>query len=118
MGVPSHNRLKGKPGTPIDYTSHRLAIAHKDSHYFLLIEHGMGRCVLSLPEALAIVPIDFMPNEVAMYRYLYSIYDLAEDMRKQAGSETANQYVKAFVNGTLKKRKVRDSDKVKVWIER
>lgn len=57
-----------------------------------------------------------MPDDVA-HGLVLSLVQAQLDGAGYGHAEAASTYTQAFVNGTLRKRKVRGGDRVKVWIE-
>ena len=82
----------------------------------LLVNHGGGQEDIPLGgKFMGIEPSLQQLNGEGRYRLLAAIYHVQEDQKQAARSETAAEYRRAFVEGRLKKRKVKQG--VKVWIE-
>jgi hypothetical protein len=57
------------------------------------------------------------PDERACFFHCLSLTDLHREAMTLGAEETAARYRRAFVEGRLKKRKLRGQDSMKVWIE-
>ena len=101
-------------GVGTDYSSHVIALAVQDDsasyegggRLFLLVSHGGGREVWSVPSfydggeyqrALVAMP------ERLQYAALYTLYKMASNARHEGLETTKREYTQAFVEGRLKK---------------
>jgi hypothetical protein len=57
------------------------------------------------------------PDERARFFHCLSLTDLHREAMAWGAEETAARYRRAFIEGRLKKRKLRGQDSMKVWIE-
>jgi hypothetical protein len=82
---------------------------------YLLVRNGGGdqRLRVSLPRGFS---LEFMDSNTR-YWILNAIYHAHSDGISEARTNTAAEFRKAFAEGRLKKRKLRGSNSVKVWIE-
>ena len=104
------------------YGSHVLALAIGDftgSDLYLLVSHGGGREVWAIPSfcdggdyrrALLEMP------ERLQYAALYTLYKMASESRDEGASTTRAEYAQAFVDGRLKKSRVKQGRR-RVYIE-
>lgn len=116
-------------GDGTDYGSHVLKLARRAGErergrgghgLYILVHHGAGREVWSVPPfydggALQ----DFIINmpEREQYALLYTMVRFAREASEQARDKTAQEYRQAFVEGRLKKTKLRGANVYKVRIE-
>ena len=87
---------------------------------YILVTHGGGSEALALESSYCSLPVLLElagDNERALYGILFSMYQMAIQASRAATDSTAMKYRRAFANGTLKKRKQRGANGVKVWIE-
>jgi hypothetical protein len=109
----------GHDNNGIDYRSHYFRVV-KGSHghgCWLLVKHGGGQ---------ERIQIDYSAQRAAQFfdhldtneRYLlmHMLFGLHKAAKRDAEAATAASYKNAFASGALRKRKVRGSDQVKVWI--
>jgi hypothetical protein len=112
---------RGLDGT--DYRSHWLMLVKQQfGRYALLVKHGGGQERIQLGslhhyrgrpriiEALTAMDSD------SRYLMLYTFYDIHTQSRRNENARTADTYKRAFVEGRLKKRKVRGQSAYKVEI--
>lgn len=103
----------------VDFTSHHFRVTREgDSLFRLRVRHGAGDEVVPLgygyrgvAAALAMLDSD------SRYQMLYALHAVRREGRDEGRATTRGQYVRAFADGRLKKRKVRGRAEVKVWIE-
>ena len=99
------------------------------SHHFLVVKPMYGRCALKVRHGAGDESFNLtwdregvqrifsaLPSD-ERFRLCWIIMDAYKDGAKQAQTATKQQYIQAFADGRLKKRKVRGQPKVKVWIE-
>ena len=108
----------GHGQTGIDYRSHYFTIVKNRGWAYLLVKHGAGQ---------ERIEIDYSANRVTQFfvnldsteRYLlmHVFYNIHKEAARNAHLKTKQQFQSAFVSGKLKKRKIRGTDAVKVWIE-
>lgn len=102
----------------IDYRSHWFCVVqYQFGGWDLLVKHGGGeeRIRLTSYNRPLIETLRGLDSD-SRYRLLHTFFDLYDAGKSQGTTETAQQYRRAFINGTLKKKKVRGQDRVKVWI--
>lgn len=89
------------------------------SGLFILISHGSGTEVLAIKGIYDAgefrAALLAMPDQV-LYSTLWAIYATANEVRTDVGKETRDKYAKAFVEGRLKKSRVKQGVR-KVYIE-
>jgi hypothetical protein len=118
--------LFDEPGRILVLKPHSLSDVCFRSHHFqvtkekygperLHVRHGGGDESWPLP-FYAVKTLEGMDSDTR-YFTLYAIMSAHKDAARAAASATADKYSKAFVDGRLKKRKVRGQAKVKIWIE-
>lgn len=86
----------------------------------ILVTHGGGSEALALESSYCSLPALLElagANERACYGIMFSMYQMATQARRAATDSTAMEYRRAFADGTLRKRKQRGANGVKVWIE-
>lgn len=83
----------------------------------LLVRHGGGTERLRLSNQKAVITALSALDSTGRYWLLNALYRAAGDASRNAQDETSAKYRKAFVEGTLKKRKLPAQGQVKVWIE-
>lgn len=99
----------------IDYRSHYFRIVKRHGACYLLVKHGGGQEGFRLDYRAAqfFAPLD----STERYLLMHTFYNTHAHARRSATRETAETYQRAFAEGRLKKRKVRGTETVKVWIE-
>lgn len=102
----------------VDCSSHHFRVSEWHDTYTLHVRHGGGdeSWPMKGADKLIIEGLRTMTSD-QRFRLLWSIMDAHKDSRKAGCIDTANRYAKAFVDGKLKKRKVRNTNEYKVWIE-
>jgi len=105
-------------GGGIDYRSHWFILVNaKYGGYAILVKHGGGEERISLGYNRRVPKIiEGLASDDA-YVLMHDMVKLAGESRRNAAEAEASKYRAAFANGLLKKRKVRGSNSVKVWIE-
>ena len=113
-----HGRILGK----VDYRSHWLMMVHAPFDTLtLLVKHGGGQERINLgykdryweQMAKALEPMD----SNSRYLMLYALYDLYTDTRRRASEMARAELKLAFVEGRLKKRKIKGQAAYKVKVE-
>lgn len=87
---------------------------------YILVTHGAGSEAIAIESSYCSLPVLLelaRSNERACYGLLFTIYQTASYSRRAGADEATQTYRRAFADGTLKKRKMRGSGAVKVWIE-
>lgn len=97
------------------YRAYHFRVVAKYGLHTLLVRHGGGD--ESIPLASDFVRALAMMDSDARFLTLYALMDTAHKAARNAESRTADAFRKAFAQGRLKKRKVRGTDAVRVWIE-
>lgn len=104
-----------------DFRSHyfRVVAEHLGGAY-LLVKHGGGQELIRMDYDAKRIDRLFagIADSDDRYRMLYVIYRVHSEAIAMGTARTKTEYVNAFVNGSLKKRKQRGGSQVKVWIER
>lgn len=100
-----------------DYRSHYFRLV-KDSFgsCYLLVKHGAGQERISTGWSKRIIPSLADLDSDSRYFMLHTLHKMYGYGAQQARTATEHQYRTAFVDGRLKKRKVRGQSAVKVWI--
>lgn len=110
----------GHGANGIDYRSHYFSVVKGAHGYgcYLLVKHGGGqeRFKIDYSPERAVLFFTLLDSN-ARYLLMHMLFSVAKDSAKIAADDAAAKWRAAFVNGTLKKRKVRGSDSVKVWID-
>lgn len=102
----------------IDYRSHYFRIVKYGGGAYLLVKHGGGEERVQLDYSASRVAQFFKPLDSSeRYLLMHLFYNMHVKARREATEKTAADYRKAFAEGRLKKRKVRGSNNVKVWID-
>lgn len=114
--LPAANGDTIRAGT--DCRSHWFRIVRNVGAYALLVHHGAGEERINLgggyrQQAQFLAPLE----SDARYRLMWTLLDVHKQAERAATDATAMRYKQAFADGTLKKRKQRNSHAVKVWIE-
>jgi hypothetical protein len=108
-----------------DYRSHWfMMVKAQVGGYSLLVHHGGGQERFDLGHlhfyrgeySRIIRAMEAMDTD-ARYLMLYTFYDIATDARRREGARVAAEMKLAFVEGRLKKRKIRGQSAYKVTIE-
>jgi hypothetical protein len=103
--------LKPESNFDVCFQAYHFRIT-KDTLY---VKHGGGqesfRLPCSMSRAFATMTSD------ARYFTCHAIMDAAHEAQRAAVADTSRRYHEAFVNGRLKKRKLRGQALAKVWIE-
>lgn len=109
--------LKGDHGGTCCRSHHFVVTRPRFGRPTLRVKHGGGEESWPLGwDQRAVDGLDKLPSD-ERYRLLWVIMDAHKDSARQAAEQTARRYEQAFVDGRLKKRKRRGSDRYKVWIE-
>ncbi len=103
----------------IDYRSHWFVLIQSRGLFTLIVKHGGGEERINMPRVNFKVTAQAMIHLSSDDRYvmLHSLYDIHKQAKRDAETETAQEYRKAFVDGKLRKRKLPARGVVKVWIE-
>jgi hypothetical protein len=102
----------------IDYRSHYFSIVKRHGSCWLLVHHGGGQEEFEIDYSARRVPQFFEPlDSTERYLLMHLLFSVHKDARRAAAQQTAEKYATAFRQGRLKKRKARNNDTVKVWIE-
>lgn len=108
-----------KPGDGVDCRSHWFRVVKNGGMYSLLVRHGGGDERVRLGYAYKQPETIFGPLESdARYWLMHILLDVHHNAERAAAASTASAYKAAFVDGRLKKRKLRGQAAVKVWIDR
>jgi hypothetical protein len=101
-----------------DYRSHWfMLVKPKFGFYTLLVHHGGGEERIVLTTFNHIVGILGTLDTHQRYLLLHLLFSIQREARSNATQETANAFKVAFVEGRLKKRKVRGQSAYKVTVE-
>lgn len=106
--------------TAVDFRSHWLILVKNIIFYALLVKHGGGeeRIVINgFAIENGLVPTLESADSDTRYLLLYALYSTHQKATRLSAEKTASLYRKAFAEGRLKKRKQRNSETVKVWID-
>lgn len=107
-------RRKPEGNYDVDCRSHWFRLVKNFGGWFLLVRHGAGDERIRLGYRMDDTLLELLPSD-ARYRLLWQIMETYHDGVAHGTSATESQYRLAFVDGRLKKRKVKDG--FKVWIE-
>ena len=86
-------------------------------HYYLLVKHGGGQERIDIGFKSRLMDAFNALDSDTRYLLMFTLYRINADAMVNATERTAARYQKAFVNGTLKKRKARGQQGFRVWIE-
>lgn len=109
----------GRCGRGIDSHCHhyRVVKGRYDEH-FLLVRHGGGdERIPWLCSAKAITDTLHLLDSNGRYWLLNAMYHMQSDSKRKASAATSAIWQKAAVEKRIKTRKMRNSDRVRVWIE-
>lgn len=109
--------LPGRCGG-IDSHSYDFRVVRRRGRLVLLVYHGGGAERIELQ---AYAPGDAIIEAMSdheCYWTLLMVYHVQADAKRMAQGNEEAKWRKAAANRTIKTRKVRNSDSVKVWIER
>jgi len=105
----------------VDYRSHWFVLVKSEtgSQAALIVKHGGGeeRIPLGYTSGLNAVKSFSALDSEGRYLTMHLLYRIHTEARRMAAEETRATYNRAFVDGRLKKRKLRGVASVKVWIE-
>jgi hypothetical protein len=102
----------------IDYRSHYFRLIKGEyGDVVLLVKHGGGQERIREHLLRKIVKTLELLDSDNRYMTLYAVFQAYREGKKHGEEVTAMKYREAFVSGRLKKRKVRNSSSVKVWIK-
>lgn len=108
--------LKPEGNSDVCFRAYHFRVTRRHGSATLRVRHGGGEESWRLPcgmvRAFAAMTSD------ARYFAMHAIMDAHHESARGAAERTALTYREAFVNGRLRKRKVRGQNAVKVWIER
>ena len=100
------------------YRSHYFRLVRGQyGGYYLLVKHGGGQERTKIAYSNRIIPSLENLDSDARYFIFHTMHRIELEARTLAVENTASKYRAAFVNGKLKKRKLRGQPSVKVWIE-
>lgn len=99
----------------VDYTSHYFRVVKGDYGPRLLVRNGLGDKALRIDKAL-VAAVSGLDSD-ARYLALYALADLVRKEREAGYDAARKEYQQAFVDGKLKKRKVRGQNVFRVSIE-
>lgn len=103
------------------FCSHWFKIVQEPhgGRYALLVKHGGGaeRIRLGYESCGGIVTAMAGMDSDTRYLMMHDLHKLYRETKSITAAEEATKWRSAFVFGRLKKRKVRGSNSVKVWIE-
>jgi hypothetical protein len=101
-----------------DYRSHWFMLVKPEfGRYTLLVHHGGGQERITIDYNKRVVNILETLDTHQRYLMLHLLFNVHKDARREASEETAMELKTAFVEGRLKKRKVRGQSKYKVSVE-
>jgi len=102
----------------IDYRSHYLRLVKAQfGGYYILVKHGGGTERVSIGYGSRVPAIIAGLGSEDAYLLMYEMRDINAEAERRVSASTAATYRRAFAEGLLKKRKVRGSAAVKVWID-
>jgi hypothetical protein len=104
----------------VDYRSHYFTVVKREfGGCCLLVKHGGGEERFEIDYSASRAAQFLEPfDSNARYLLMHMLYQVHRKAAQEATAKTASIYKSAFIAGTLKKRKVRGQQAVKVWIER
>ena len=108
-----------------DYRSHWfMLVSQQFGGYALLVHHGGGHERINLGylcffrgEYPRIIDAMKMMDTDARYLLLHSFYDIHKDARRAERAKVTDELTRAFIEGRLKKRKIKGQSAYKVRIE-
>lgn len=116
-------RVFGREGHRCCYGSHSLKLATDGEHLraglYILVRHGGGSetMLIKAPyDAGEFREMLLGLSDELLYRMLWALYSTASEAERMAASVTADKYAKAFVEGRLKKTRVKQGRR-RVYIE-
>ena len=113
-------RVFGREGRRVCYRAYSLKLAEGEMRgLYILIAHGGGTEVLAIKSAHDAGEWREMLLEMPdplLYRTLWAIYATAGEVRTDVGKATRDKYAQAFVEGRLKKSRVKEGRR-RVYIE-
>lgn len=106
------------PGRVVGNTCHRSHYLRVCESGTVFVRHGGGEESFSLGyDAHVLIGVLERATDDEQYLIIRRIYETRSADKRAAATETQAKVFKAFIEGRLKKRKERGSEKVKVWIE-
>lgn len=109
-------------GNAVTYASHAIKLARlagTSSGLYILMHHGGGREVLSLPDFYDGGDLEQalhgMPERL-QYALLYMIWKTARNAREEAQSETARRWAQAYADKRIRQRRATKSRGARVEI--
>lgn len=116
-------RVFGREGRRVCYRAYSFKLAeltgYPKGELYILISHGGGTEILmikSVYDAGEWKELMLEMPDPLLYRMLWALYATADAARRNATTETQNKYATAFVEGRLKKSRVKHGAR-KVYIE-
>jgi hypothetical protein len=101
----------------LDAHCHHYRIVKEFGSLYLLVRHGGGEERFRLHDTPNLTATLASLDTNARYWLLHAIYYSHSDGERDAQAKTAEEFRRAFVDGRLKKRKVRGQNCYKVTIE-
>lgn len=118
---PTDEILYSECGRIVDNVDHRShyfrLVKREDGSFSLIVKHGGGQEEISGWFLRKILGAMAALSPDARYLLMYSIFQANRDGKNEGRDKTVAIYRNSFVEGRLKKRKVRNSTAYKVWIE-
>lgn len=107
----------------VTYESHHFWVhfgarykSGKPGRAIIVVHHGGGWEAWEAESMLA-QAMETIADDRALFKLCWSLADIHRNATLSGRDAAAGEYKRAFVDGRLKKRKIRGSDRVKVWIE-
>lgn len=101
----------------VTYESYNLSVVKDYNLYYLLVRHGGGQEKIRLSTAIKTMlgALQKM-TDVEAFSVLFSIYDAHKRSARESADKTARHWLKAATENRIKRRKVRNQNRIKVWI--
>lgn len=122
--IQTHGRDIGVGVGVVDYGSFSLMLGEEKTFRkpVILVEHGGGKEVYDIESPWIVMsPLITLAldkgSEKACYAILFALYESQDTAFSKGYNKAQDDYRTAFVEGRLKKRKVRGQMTTKVWIE-
>jgi hypothetical protein len=103
----------------VTYESYNLSLVTEGcAKVSLLVRHGGGQesIYLRTPGRYLRDLIPTLPAQDA-FMLLFTVREAFQAGKQQGINQTADEFKQAFIEGRLKKRKLRGQNRVKIWIE-
>jgi len=117
--VLTHRRTPDSKGTPVCYSAYHYQVTKPEyGQCVLRVKHGAGEesVLIGYPGEPIIHALAALDSD-ARFAVLHALREQRNEGTQDGRNAVRAEYAQAFVDGRLKKRKVRGEARVRVWVE-